>query len=75
MLENTCMTQSLAIETAVTSIHINMIKNKDMICRKVELCIKCELENFREQLKMKRTRKHELCFAKTEQQMPRRPQQ
>lgn len=41
------MTQSLAIETAVTSIYINMIKNNYMICGKVELC-KCELENFRE---------------------------
>lgn len=33
------------------------------------------LKSFREQLKMKRTKKHVPRFAKTEQQMPRRLQQ
>lgn len=50
------MTQSPAIETAVTSMHINMIKNNDMICGKVELCIKQKLKSFRELLKMKRAK-------------------
>lgn len=38
------MTQSSATETAVTSMHMNMITNNYAICEKVELRIKWNLK-------------------------------